>query len=44
MFPDTKDQIVAIGVKNLTTLTRIEGLLELSVSTVIPILGLQWQK
>ncbi|KAI2495738.1 hypothetical protein MHU86_18762 [Fragilaria crotonensis] len=41
-FPDAKEQIVAFGVRNLTTLT-IEGVHDFIVSTVIPRLVVVWQ-
>jgi hypothetical protein len=41
-FPDAKEQIVAFGVGNLTTLT-IEGVHDFIVSTVIPRLVVVWR-
>ena len=43
IFPDTKEQIVAFGVRNLATLI-IEGLQNFIVSSIVPRLASQWQK
>jgi hypothetical protein len=41
-FPNAKEQIVAFGMRNLTTLT-IEGVHDFIVSTVIPRLVIVWR-
>jgi hypothetical protein len=42
IYPDTKEQILSFGMKNLAKLA-IESVRDFIVSTVIPRLALQWQ-